>query len=206
MEVTDNDFKFGVAFILGTAVVLANVLPFIFRIINKTKEAKEQDNFNLFIVIINTYFYQLIVCTAIATLVYILDLMDEVDYLNLLGSGGAMDLFWSTGVDSSSPITKTFSYLIKWVRSLFEWLCLVSAIVLMFFGMIGGYQYQKRMSAKNGSNDDWLPYVASAGGLFLSTVLLYLFSYITKDSLFIGSSHKAIHQVIQEIIVTSVGL
>lgn len=69
-------------------------MPFIFRIINKTKEARETDNFNPFIVILNSYFFLLVWVVAISTTVYIVDLLDVMDYLNLLGSGGTFELFW----------------------------------------------------------------------------------------------------------------
>ena len=76
MTVSDSDLKFVSALVFGTIVVLLNTLPFVFRIISKTKEARESDNFNFFIVIMNSYFFLVAIVVAVATTIHIIDLMD----------------------------------------------------------------------------------------------------------------------------------
>lgn len=205
MTVTDTDLKFVSALVFGTLVIAVSTLPFIFRIINKTKEARETDNFNLFIVILNSYFFLLVWVVAISTTVYIVDLLDVMDYLNLLGSGGAFELFWKTGVDNSTTVSTTATYLIKWVRSFYEWLSIISAILVIFFGFIGGYQYQKKANAKAGQDVDWMSYIAGVVGVFLGVVLLKLYSEITKYSLFVPNNQSII-EVIKETFRTSMGV
>ena len=205
MTVTDTDLKFVSALVFGTLVIAVSTLPFIFRIINKTKEARETDNFNLFIVILNSYFFLLIWVVAISTMVYIIDLLDVMDYLNLLGSGGAFELFWKTGVDNSTTVSTTATYLIKWIRSFYEWLSIISAILVIFFGFIGGYQYQKKANAKAGQDVDWMSYIAGVVGIFLGIVLLKLYSEITKYSLFVPNNQSII-EVIKETFRTSMGV
>ncbi len=205
MTVTDTDLKFVSALVFGTLVIALSTLPFIFRIINKTKEARETDNFNLFIVILNSYFFLLVWVVAISTTVYIVDLLDVMDYLNLLGSGGAFELFWKTGVDNSTTVSTTATYLIKWIRSFYEWLSIISAILVIFFGFIGGYQYQKKANAKAGQEVDWMSYIAGVVGIFLGIVLLKLYSEITKYSLFVPNNQSII-EVIKETFRTSMGV
>lgn len=205
MTVTDTDLKFVSALVFGTLVIAVSTLPFIFRIINKTKEARETDNFNLFIVILNSYFFLLVWVVAISTTVYIVDLLDVMDYLNLLGSGGAFELFWKTGVDNSTTVSTTATYLIKWIRSFYEWLSIISAILVIFFGFIGGYQYQKKANAKAGQEVDWMSYIAGVVGIFLGIVLLKLYSEITKYSLFVPNNQSII-EVIKETFRTSMGV
>ena len=205
MTVTDTDLKFVSALVFGTLVIAVSTLPFIFRIINKTKEARETDNFNLFIVILNSYFFLLVWVVAISTMVYIVDLLDVMDYLNLLGSGGAFELFWKTGVDNSTTVSTTATYLIKWIRSFYEWLSIISAILVIFFGFIGGYQYQKKANAKAGQDVDWMSYIAGVVGIFLGIVLLKLYSEITKYSLFVPNNQSII-EVIKETFRTSMGV
>lgn len=205
MTVTDTDLKFVSALVFGTLVIAVSTLPFVFRIINKTKEARETDNFNLFIVILNSYFFLLIWVVAISTMVYIIDLLDVMDYLNLLGSGGAFELFWKTGVDNSTTVSTTATYLIKWVRSFYEWLSIISAILVIFFGFIGGYQYQKKANAKAGQDVDWMSYIAGVVGIFLGIVLLKLYSEITKYSLFVPNNQSII-EVIKETFRNSMGV
>lgn len=205
MTVTDTDLKFVSALVFGTLVIAVSTLPFIFRIINKTKEARETDNFNLFIVILNSYFFLLVWVVAISTTVYIVDLLDVMDYLNLLGSGGAFELFWKTGVDNSTTVSTTATYLIKWIRSFYEWLSIISAILVIFFGFIGGYQYQKKANAKAGQDVDWMSYIAGVVGIFLGIVLLKLYSEITKYSLFVPNNQSII-EVIKETFRNSMGV
>ena len=205
MTVTDTDLKFVSALVFGTLVIALSTLPFIFRIINKTKEARETDNFNLFIVILNSYFFLLVWVVAISTMVYIVDLLDVMDYLNLLGSGGVFELFWKTGVDNSTTVSTTATYLIKWIRSFYEWLSIISAILVIFFGFIGGYQYQKKANAKAGQDVDWMSYIAGVVGVFLGVVLLKLYSEITKYSLFVPNNQSII-EVIKETFRSSMGV
>lgn len=206
MSVTDQDLKFVSALVFGTLVIALSTLPFIFRIINKTKEAKESDNFNLFIVILNSYFFLLIWVVAISTTIYIINILDVMKYLNLLGNGGAFDIFWTTGVDKSTTVSTTATYLIKWVRSFYEWLSIISAVLVIIFGFIGGYQFQKRASAKNnGQEVDWLSYFAGVVGLFLGVVLLKLYSEITKYSLFVPNNNSII-EVIKNTFRASMGV
>ncbi len=205
MTVTDTDLNFVSALVFGTLVIALSTLPFIFRIINKTKEARETDNFNLFIVILNSYFFLLVWVVAISTTVYIVDLLDVMDYLNLLGSGGSFELFWKTGVDNSTTVSTTATYFIKWIRSFYEWLSIISAILVIFFGFIGGYQYQKKANAKAGQDVDWMSYIAGVVGIFLGVVLLKLYSEITKYSLFVPNNQSII-EVIKETFRTSMGV
>lgn len=207
LEVTDDDMKLVSALVFGTLVIALNTFPFIFRILNKTEEAKKSDNFNIFIVVINSYAYLLIICVAISTFVHIIDLIDEVDYLNLLGSGGAFETFWTTGIVTTSSVAETSSYLIKWIRNLYEWICIISAIIVISFSSVAGYQFQKQQSIKNGGGGaDVFPFVAGGLGFFLGTLLLFLYSYITKYSLFISSDYQSIIDIIRKVILSSLGI
>lgn len=45
-----------------------------------------------------------------------------------------LSYFGKTGVDNSTTVSTTATYLIKWVRSFYEWLSIISAILVIFFG------------------------------------------------------------------------
>jgi hypothetical protein len=132
--------------------------------------------------------------------------MDDADYLNLLGSGGAFETFWTTGVVTNSSVAETSSYMIKWIRSIYEWICISSAIIIVIFSSVAGYQYQKTQSIKQGNGGDFLPFVAGGFGFFFGTILLFLYSEITKYSLFIDSNYKSVVDIIRGTLASSLGI
>lgn len=199
MTVSDSDLKFVSALVFGTIVVLLNTFPFVFRIISKTKEARESDNFNFFIVIMNSYFFLVAIVVAVATTIHIIDLMDILKYLNLLGDGGVFSIFWTTGINTSTTISSTATFLISWIRTLYEWLALISAFLLMIFGFVGGFQYQKKVATKNGQDVDWTSYFAGVVGFFLGVVLLKLYSEVTKYALFVPNNKSIIDVVVSTL-------